>query len=373
VAAELGRPAEAGWFQAPGRVNLIGEHTDYNEGFVLPFAIDASCVVAAVSAEVVRVRSLDADVVVEVAPDGRFDPSVVEPAWGRYVAGVVHELAALGRTPVGMDALVASDVPLGAGLSSSAALEVACATALSVVAGWRTAPTALAEACRRAEELATGVPCGIMDQLTSVSGRAGHALLVDCRSLEIEAVPLPPGLGVVVVHSGVSRALDASAYASRREECELLARRLGLDSLRDASERQVADEPLGRHVLGENARVLEAAEALRAGDVARLGRLLGESHTSLRDDFRVSTPELDALVEELVAAGALGARLTGGGFGGCVVAVCEAGSADATAREAARRYAERTRLEPRVFRFRAADGAGPVDADTLERTTGKSG
>jgi galactokinase len=364
VAAKLERPAEARWFHAPGRVNLIGEHTDYNEGFVLPFAVDLSCVVAAAPAEVVRVRSLDADGVVEVAPDGRFDPSAVEPAWGRYAGGVVHELAALGRPPVGMDAVVASDVPLGAGLSSSAAFEVACAVALSAVAGWTTAPTALAEACRRAEELATGVPCGIMDQLTSVSGQAGHALLVDCRSLEIEPVGLPPELGVVVVHSGVSRTLDASAYGNRRAECERLAQRLGLTSLRDASERQVADEPLGRHVVGENARVLEAADALRAGDLVRLGRLLLESHASLRDDFRVSTPELDALVDELVATGALGARLTGGGFGGCVVAVCEAASADTTARDAATRYAERTRLEPRIFRFRAADGAGRLDPRT---------
>jgi galactokinase len=362
VAAALDGAPGARWFRAPGRVNLIGEHTDYNEGFVLPFAVDLSCVVAARPAEVVRVRSLDAESVVELPPDGRFDPSGVRPDWGRYVAGVVHELAARGRPPEGMDAVLASDVPLGAGLSSSAALEVACAVALSALAGWTAAPPAIAEACRRAEELATGVPCGIMDQLTSVSGRAGHALLVDCRSLEIEPVALPPGLGVIVVHSGMSRTLDASAYGDRREACELLARRLGVPSLRDATESQVADEPLGRHVVRENARVLAAVEVLGQGDFARLGELLAESHASLRDDFRVSTPELDALVAELVRSGAFGARLTGGGFGGCVVAVCDASQAETIAADAAARYATRARREPTVFRLRAADGAGPLDA-----------
>jgi galactokinase len=361
IAAALDGARGVGWFQAPGRVNLIGEHTDYNEGFVLPFAIDRACVVAARPAETVRVRSLDADGIVELAPDGRFDPSGVRPEWGRYVAGVVHELAALGRPSVGMDAVLASDVPVGAGLSSSAALEVACAVALSAVADWTIASTALAEACRRAEELATGVPCGIMDQLASVAGRAEHALFVDCRSLEVEPVPLPEALGVVVVHSGVARALDASAYGDRREACARLARRLGVPALRDATEGQVADEPLGRHVVRENARVLAAVESLRQGDLARLGALIGESHASLRDDFRVSTPELDALADELVRAGALGARLTGGGFGGCVVAVCEAADAESIAADAAARYADRTRLEPTVFRFRAADGAGPFD------------
>jgi galactokinase len=260
-----------------------------------------------------------------------------------------------------MEAVVASDVPLGAGLSSSAALEVACAVALAAVAGWTIDPPAMAEACRRAEELATGVPCGIMDQLASVAGRAGHALLVDCRSLEVEAIALPEGLGVVVVHSGVSRTLDASAYGDRREACARLARRLGVRALRDATESEVAEEPLGRHVVRENARVLAAVEALGQRDFARLGALLGESHASLRDDFRVSTPELDALVDELVGAGALGARLTGGGFGGCVVAVCEAAQAEAIAETASVRYAARARREPTVFRFRVADGAGPLD------------
>jgi galactokinase len=262
---------------------------------------------------------------------------------------------------VGIDAVLASDVPIGAGLSSSAALEVAVATALCDAAGLQPRPRELAEACRRAEEVATGVPCGIMDQLTSVCGKEGHALVVDCRSLEIRPLALPPALGVLVVHSGTSRALDASGYADRRRECELLAARLGLRALRDATWDEVADEPLGRHVVGENARVLEAASALEGGDLERLGRLLSESHASLRDDFRISTPELDTLVDELEGAGALGARLMGGGFGGCAVAVCEAMRTDEIARVATVAYAARTGRGPWSLRPRAVSGAGPLD------------
>jgi galactokinase len=368
VAAALGSGGGERWFRAPGRVNLIGEHTDYNDGLVLPLAVDRSCVVAARPGDVVRVRSLDTGSVVELAPDGAFDPAATRPAWGRYVAGVVAELAALGRPAVGLEAVLASDVPLGAGLSSSAALEVACAVALADAAGWTAPPAALAEACRRAEELATGVPCGIMDQLASVAGVAGHALLVDCRDLDVRPVALPPRLAILVVHSGVARSLDASPYAERRRACEELARRLGVPALRDATEGQVAHEPLGRHVVSENARVLAAANALEDGDLARLGELLVASHASLRDDFRVSVPELDVLVEELLGAGALGARLTGGGFGGCVVAVCDELEADGIARVATERYAGRTGLEPRPFRCRAMGGAGPLD-----RPAGKSG
>jgi galactokinase len=346
------------WFRAPGRVNLVGDHTDYNEGFVLPFAIDRDCVVAGYPTKGVRVRSLDLGGVVEIEADGSTEPATVEPAWGRYVAGVVRELARLGRPAVGLDALVASEVPLGSGLSSSAALEVACAVALAAIAEWEIAPRALAEACRSAEETATGVPCGIMDQLASVAGRAGEALLIDCRSLEIRPVPLPDELAVLVVHSGLRRSLDRTPYAQRRRACEELAAKLGLRALRDADEREVADEPLGRHVVSENRRVHEVADALDAGDLTRIGRLLSESHASLRDDFGVSTPELDVLVEELVGAGALGVRLTGAGFGGCVVAACDAGSVRGVATTATARYRERAGLEPAAFVCRAADGAG---------------
>ena len=257
--------------------------------------------------------------------------------------------------------MLASDVPIGAGLSSSAALTVASAVALCAVAGFELPPLELAEACREAEESATGVRGGIMDQLTSICGRAGHALLIDCRSLEVRPVPMPPQIAVLVVHSGTSRRLDSSGYSARREACEETAAALGLPALRDATAEQVADVPHARHVVSENARVHETAEALAAGDLAELGRLLVESHVSLRDDYEVSTPALDALVEELVAAGAAGARLTGAGFGGCVVAVVDAARVDAVADAAATRYRDRTGLEPRAFVCRAVDGARTVD------------
>jgi galactokinase len=320
-------------FAAPGRVNLIGDHTDYNGGFVLPFAVDLECVVDAQlrSDGVVRVSSEAFDAPVELPADGSVDPRDVNPRWGRIVAGVLCSLARRGRAPVGIDARVSSSVPVGGGLSSSAALEVALSVALCDAGGLRLSPIELAQSCQEAELLATSVPCGIMDQLASVCGRRGSALLIDCRSLTVEPVPISEQLTVLVVDSGVSRALDHTAYAERRAECEAIAAALGLASLRDATREQVEAEPRARHVVLENERVLAFADALRRGDIDALGPLLLDSHASLRDDFQVSTPELDVLVEKLVEAGALGARLTGAGFGGSVVAL----AATATARSIA--------------------------------------
>jgi len=356
----------ATWFRAPGRVNLIGDHTDYNDGFVLPVAIDRECVVAARPAETVRVASVELGDTVELPADGG-DVESVPSMWGRLVAAVAQELSVLGRPPAGMDAVVATDVPIGAGLSSSAAFEVACALSLADAAGWRADSTALAVACRNAEERATGVPCGVMDQLVAMRGRDGCALLIDCRSLEAKAVRIPQRMGLIVVHSGQERTLAASAYAERRRACEALAQELGVRALREATPAQVADDPLGRHVVTENGRVLEAASALEDGDLVALGRLMSASHESLRDDYRVSTPELDVLVEALVEAGALGARLTGAGFGGAVVAACEADDVAAVGDAATARYRALTGLEPRAFVCRAVDGAGP-----LERAPGGS-
>jgi len=324
-------------------------------------AIDRDCVVAARPADTVRVRSLEAGESIEVPAGGGAAAESALPPWGRYVESVVHELALRGRPPVGLDAVLSSDVPVGSGLSSSAALEVACAVALADMAGWTPSPIELALACRAAEERAVGVPCGIMDQLVSVAGRRGCALLVDCRSLETRAVPLPDRLGLLVVYSGQARTLASSAYAERRRACEALARSLGLVALRDATPGQVADDPFGRHVVAENARVLDAVASLEEGDLARLGELLTASHASLRDDFRVSTPELDALVDALVAAGALGARLTGAGFGGSVVAVCDAEIVNDVAARALVEYRRLTGLDPRSFVCRAVDGAGRLD------------
>jgi galactokinase len=350
------------WFRAPGRVNLIGDHTDYNEGFVLPVAIDLSCIVRATpnGDGVVRLRSEDVDGEIALAADGSTEPEDVEEIWGRYAAGVVGTLAERGRPPTGIDGVITSTIPLGAGLSSSAALEVALALALNDAAGFELPLVELALACQEAEQVATGVPCGIMDQLTSLAGRHNHALLIDCRSLDVRTIPLPPRLAVLIVHSGVSRGLVDSEYAERRESCEAIAALLGLQSLRDATPEQVADEPRARHVVSENTRVLAAAGALERGDVAALGPLLNESHTSLRDDFDVSIPELDALVECLRDAGAIGARLTGAGFGGCVVGLSNRDDADRIVETAAGRYWAQTGRQPRAFVFRAVDGAGRI-------------
>ena len=350
-------------FRAPGRVNLIGDHTDYNEGFVLPAAIELACVIdfQPRGDGVVSLRSDDLPGTVELRADGSTEPSRVEPGWGRYAAGVVRTLAELGRPPGGLEGTLVSSVPLGAGLSSSAALEVAVALALCDAAGFERGVLELAEACRRAEEIATGVPCGIMDQLASLAGRRDHALLIDCRSLAIEHVPIPPSLAVLVVHSGVSRALAGSAYADRRRACEEAAARLGLRSLRDATPEQVADDPLARHVVSENERVVAAARALREGDEEALGPLLLASHASLRDDFRVSTSALDALVDELVDAGALGARLTGAGFGGSVVALARQDEAAAILETATTRYRGETGHLPHGFICRAAAGAARLE------------
>lgn len=363
LVAELpsGRPVRA--FRAPGRVNLMGDHTDYNEGLVLPVAIDRECVIAAAPRDDgrVRVRSLDEPGgLVDVAADGSDEPRGIEPPWGRYVAGVVRALAARGRPDRGIDAVVRSTVPPGAGLASSAAFGVACALALSQAAGVSLPRLDLARACRDAEEAATGVPCGLMDQLVCLHGLAGRAVLIDCRSLAIDPVPLPSGLKILVVHSGITRTLADSGYADRRRASEALAAELGLRALRDASPGAVASHPLGRHVVSENLRVGATAEALRRGSLPAIGRLFAESQASLRDDYRVSTPELDVLVDELTGAGAIAARMTGAGFGGCVVSLVSTEEVDPVVARALRGYADRTGIRATPIPCDSADGAGEL-------------
>lgn len=283
--------------RAPGRVNLIGEHTDYSGGLVLPVAIQLGITL--------RVEGLAERL--ELVSEG-FDPD-----WQRYPEAVAAELAVLGRPQVGLRGRIESTLPAGAGLSSSAALEVAIALALCEVADWHLDALELAQACSRAELRAVGAPVGILDHAASLLGREGNALLLDCGTLEHRWIPVDAAL--VVVDSGVSHRHATSAYATRRAELE-------------------AGMPARvRHVRTENDRVLRFADALAAGDLATAGRLLLESHASLRDDYEVSTPELDALVERAVAAGALGARLVGGGFGGSVIALAEPSRGAALAAE----------------------------------------
>jgi galactokinase len=304
----------------------------------------------------VRVTSEAHEGAVEVAADGSDPPREAQPAWGRLIAGVVRAAAERGRDPVGVEARISSSVPEGSGLSSSAAVEVACALALLDAAGHDLPPREVARLCQSAEQAATGVPSGIMDQLTSLLGEEGAALLIDCRSLDVRTVRLPDGLAVLAVNSGIPRRLEDTPYAERRAACEEAARRLGLEALRDATLEQVRDDPIARHVVTENARVHATAAALLAGDVERAGRLFTESHASLRDDFRVSTDELDVLVEELERAGAYGARLTGAGFGGSVVAICAEERAEAVA-GATGPYGRRTGRTATAFRCRAVTGA----------------
>lgn len=356
--------AELRWLRAPGRVNLIGDHTDYNDGYVLPLAIDRDCLIAFAARDEARVRvqSLDVpDSTVDLDASGRDDPAAVEPAWGRFVAGAIAALADRGRAPAGMDAVVASTVPVGSGLSSSSALSVALTLALATAAGFELDLVPMAQSALDGEVRATGVPGGLMDQLTALFGRRDHALLIDCRALTVEPIQLPGTHAVLVVHSGLPRTLAGSAYAERRHRCEEVATQLGVPALRDAILDQVRDEPIARHVVTENARVLEFAGALRAGDTDRLGPLLLASHASLRDDYEVSTPELDLAVELLVEHGAAGARLTGAGFGGCVVALVEQPRAADVAAKTLARYRAETGLEPTAFLVDAVDGAGPVE------------
>ena len=353
--------------RAPGRANLIGEYTDVNEGWVLPVALELATVLAGrAGGDVLRLRSLDLpdEGTVEVDLTTGEGPS---SGWGRYATAVVQVLREQGRAVRGFDGVLASDVPIGAGLSSSAALEVAVALA---VLDEPVDPLALAQLCQRAENVGVGVQSGLMDQLASTGSKAGTALLLDTRALTSEHVPLPAGLGVLVVDSAVSRDLSSSAYNERRAQCEQAATDLGVGSLRDATlealeERWSSMDDVvrrrARHVVTENARVQALADALRSGDRGPLGRLLAGSHDSLRADFEVSTPELDQLVAcALATPGVVASRMTGAGFGGCTVSLVEVEGAEQVRDEVCRRYADASGRQPRAWVSTAADGASVV-------------
>ena len=329
--------------RAPGRVNLIGEHTDYNDGFVLPCAIDRYTVVGAVPRDdrTMRVESL--------GERDEFELDTIErtETWRDYVRGVVQLL----ELDHGASLQIESTVPRGAGLSSSAALEVAVGQALSDVAGEE-----LALLCQRAENEFVGVQSGIMDQFTVTLARAGHALLLDCRDLTYRHIPIPDGVAIVVCDSHVRRELTSSGYNERRAECEAAAAQLGLDSLRDATFDQVAGLPRARHVVSENERTLRAAAALEAGDCVTFGELMNASHDSMRDDFEIVPPALDSLAAATRAVdGCYGSRLTGGGFGGCTVSFTDMGAV-----EAVRAAAEA--LDATVYIFSASDGVTRNDS-----------
>lgn len=307
---------------APGRVNLIGDHTDYMGGLALPMAIGLGTEITGDrGGNWVMLGSDGFEGVAEIPIGGVEDPSAVEPPWARYVAAVVDEV----KPTDGLVGMVHSTLPAGSGLASSAALEVAVATALGAD---RVNPVAAAQACQRAEERAVGVPCGIMDQLVSLAAIEGTALRIDCDTLELEHVPFPDDAEVVVIHSGQHRELSGSAYADRRAECEAAEQVIG--RLRDASpaDAEAIEDPVlrrrARHVTTENERVDALATALTSGQLGYAGDLLVASHASMRDDFEVSTPELDELVGTVRGVpGVYGARVTGAGFGGCVIVLCK--------------------------------------------------
>ena len=345
---------------APGRVNLIGEHTDYSGGLVLPIAIQYGIRLAA--ARVERAITLESEGygrAETVAADGS---GPLGRGWARYAQAVAAELADAGRPGIGLTGTIASDLPPRAGLSSSAALEVALALALCAVADVELEPLELALLCQRAELRAVGVPCGILDQAACLLGTKGHAILLDCHSLEYRLIHVPSDAGLLIVDSGVPRSLENTAYAERRSELEVALRLAGaarstdvdtgaLDGLDDVAKRRL------RHVVTENERVRLFATAFEAGDLAAAGVLLRESHVSLRDDYEVSIPELDLLVELAIDAGALGARLLGGGFGGAVLVLAHTQHLEEVGRAIAARYREHTGTGGDTLTVRASPGA----------------
>ncbi len=364
---------------APGRVNVIGEHTDYNDGFVLPMAIDRYTVVAAApaanGAKKIQLHSTHGD-----APAAVDLSQPLKPArkgnWSNYPVGVIAGFVARGLNPGGFDALIHSTVPLGGGLSSSAALEVSTATLLEVITGKKLDPVEKALLCQKAEHDYAGMPCGIMDQFISVMGKENHLLLLDCRSRKPELVPMSdPSVALLITNTNVKHELTGGEYAKRRAQCEQGAKILGVPSLRDASPealeraRGKMDDVVyrrARHVIGEIERTVHAAEGVRASNWPTVGQLMYASHFSLRDDYEVSCVELDVIVEIAqqigFKGGVFGCRMTGGGFGGCMVALVRADAVDSISQQVASEYERRTRIKPTLFVSRPAAGATIVKA-----------
>ena len=359
--------------RAPGRVNLLGEHTDYNDGYVLPVAIDRATYVAARPSDAQHIQVFAADINDEdtFALD-QIERSAAHP-WSNYIRGVVKSLLAAGHALSGAQLLISSDVPRGVGLSSSAALTVATGYAFQVLNRLNLLGEELALLAQGAENSFVGVQCGIMDQFISALGQADHALLLDCRSLSYRPVPLPPEVKIVVCNSQVTHALADTAYNQRRAECQEAVRLLkqwhpSISALRDVTpeqlQRHATDLPAPlyarvRHVVSENERVLHGAAALERGDIAAFGTLMDASHASLRDDYQVSIPEIDLLVEAAQRVpGCYGARMTGGGFGGCTVNLVEAPAITRFQRDVAASYREQTGRETTITLFRASDGVG---------------
>lgn len=356
---------------APGRVNLIGEHTDYNDGFVLPMAIDRYTVLAGDrnTRREVKLNSVTTGETATFSLRGPVEPG--PPSWSNYIRGVVAGFQERGVKVGGFDAIIDSTVPFGGGVSSSAALEVATATFLEAMTRQKLEPIEKALLCQRAEHAFAGVPCGIMDQFTSVLAQQDHALLLDCRSRTATPVRMTdPAVTVLIINSNVRHKLVDGVYASRRRQCEEAARLLKVPALRDATlpaleAARASMDPVvyrrAHHVITENERTLQAARSLQAGDWAQVGQLMYASHASLRTDYEVSCAELDAIVDSAKAlgeaAGVLGCRMTGAGFGGCAVSLVQTASVKTIARKIQEAYENKTGNMPTIFPSRPGGGA----------------
>ncbi|MGH7942807.1 MAG: galactokinase [Limisphaerales bacterium] len=371
-AKTFGRPAR--WIvAAPGRVNVIGEHTDYNDGFVLPTAIERYAVMAADKApggeKTIQIR--DASGAETAFIDLSAPVKSGAPKWSNYPRGVIAGMMERGLNPGGLDVLLHSTVPLGGGLSSSASLEVCTATLIEAVTGRTLVPVEKALLCQKAEHEYAGVPCGIMDQFISVMGRQNNLLLLDCRSRETRLVPMTdPGVSLLIANTNVKHELANGEYAQRRGQCEAAARTLGVPSLREATPDALADAKekiddvvfrRARHVIGEIERTVQAAEAVCAANWPAVGQLMFASHRSLREDYEVSCKELDTIVEIAegigLKGGVLGCRMTGGGFGGCAVALVKTEVIESISKKLAAEYKKKTGIEATIFTTRPASGA----------------
>jgi galactokinase len=363
---------------SPARVNLMGEHVDYNEGLVLPAAIDRYVTLKAAPThdDIIRLHSIDFNESCSFSlgsAEQKQDVSGADlPAWAQYPAGVAWVLARHGLEIQGADVLYSSKIPIGAGLSSSAAVEVAFAVMWQALAGWKLDRLSLAQFCQEAENRYVGVNCGLMDQFACANGVKDHALLLDTRTLESRTVPLPAGTALIIADSGIRRSLSNSSYNERRSDCESALRLLqtvfpAIRSLRDVALNQLENEKHhlpnmvyrhARYVVGEIARVQQALSCLENGDSQEFGHLMVETHQGLRDDYEVSLPELDALVEgALELPGCLGARLTGAGFGGCTVNLVQEEEARAFIQALRKNYKARTGKKATIFACHASEGA----------------
>jgi galactokinase len=369
--AEFGTDARI--YRAPGRVNLIGEHTDYNDGYVLPAAIDFDCWIAAQprSDHKLVIHSENFHETREV--DFSHDLALPSHTWYDYPVGVAVQLKASGYPLQGANLLIHGEIPLGAGLSSSAAIEVATARALLDISGHSLDRVQVARLCQKAENEFVGARCGIMDQFVSLHGRSDHGLLLDCRSLGYELIPIPPNVRLVICNTMIKHEVAFGEYNRRRVECEEAVRRLapavpGIRALRDVTLEQLdrhhslLPETIFRrahHVVSENDRVLKAAAALRCGNLSEFGKAMAESHQSLRDFYEVSCAELDLMVDLATRQrGTYGARMTGGGFGGCTINLVDASHSDEFQSEMVSAYKKLTGHRPETYLCRAADGAG---------------